>query len=354
MSSKYCSYCYNKMPKESLYAHIQRKHEEMLVMVECDYCRNSMPRKSIEKHQKKLHSLECLYCGHDVVASSFEEHLCDEHAEIYRELKLIRKASFEEGKRQCLERFYAVCTVCEANMLKTSLDEHMKEVHPPQKSVPIPFVQPNLKQVPRITSVAVLYRNERTADVFFVFENHPRVAAHKCILASDSVVFCRMFYGEMKEMGDITITDASLDGFLAFLKSFYTSNMAITEENVAEIMYLGNKYDAVKCKTACQNFLTLVLCTENVLTILELTNMYNCEPLRMLCLKKIMQEGRAIIQMDCFYQSNRDVLKQILSTNFQRRNELTLFDACIGWAKQLCERENTDDLRLQLWVTVLT
>lgn len=337
------------MPKESLPAHMERKHE-MLVEVQCDHCSKQMPRKSIEEHQKKNHSLKCLYCRQDVTRSSFEMHVWAKHNEIYREMKKIRKESFENGKRECLKQFYVHCSVCKEKMFKTSLDQHMKEVHPP---VLIPFVQP-AKQLP-LKGVSNLYKHERTADIFFVFEfeNSSRVAAHKCILGSDSVVFHRMFYGKRKKMTEVMIGAVSLEAFTIFLASFYTSTMALTRRNVAEIMYLAKKYNAFKCVRACQDFLTSILTTDNVLSVLELSIRNNCEPLRKLCVKKIMQEGHEIIQLDCFYQCSRNVLKQVLSINFKGRDELLLLEVCIEWAKQLCERENVNasqlpNIRLQL------
>lgn len=310
-----------------------------------------MPSSSLEGHELRKHTYECLYCDCYVVTSSIEEHTSEEHSDLGQELRKIRKESVEIGRRQCLEELFVNCTDCKVKLLKTSLDEHQEKVHPPPKPLHLPFE--HVIRSPLIRDVTNLYQHERTADVFFIFEDQLHVAAHKCILASDSVVFFRMFYGELKETGDIRIVDASRDGFVIFLESFYKSHMEITEENVAEIMYLGNKYDAKKCTKACDNFLTLVLRTENVLTILELSLKYNSEPLRQQCVKEIEKTGRVIIQMDSFYRSNRDVLKQILSTDFQGRNELTLFEACVAWAKQSCQRENIDSiessqLRLQL------
>lgn len=100
----------------------------------------------------------------------------------------------------------------------------------------------------KVTSRATanMYLNEETADVHFVFEiddMEQRVAAHKSLLAAGSPVFHAMFYGTIKEKGDVKISDASVKGFMDFLSVFYLDQVKINKENVAEIMDLSNKYD---------------------------------------------------------------------------------------------------------------
>lgn len=55
-----------------------------------------------------------------------------------------------------------------------------------------------------------LYLNGELADVHFVFktvDNVQRIPANKAILAVRSPVFSRMFFGMLKEVGNIEIVD---------------------------------------------------------------------------------------------------------------------------------------------------
>lgn len=87
-----------------------------------------------------------------------------------------------------------------------------------------------------------LYLKSRKADVHFIFEsngNSERVPAHKILLSSASEVFDAMFYGSLKEQGDIKIVDASAEAFKQFLRLFYFNHIELVMDTVAEVMYLG-------------------------------------------------------------------------------------------------------------------
>lgn len=56
-----------------------------------------------------------------------------------------------------------------------------------------------------------------------------------------------MFYGDLKEEGDVTISDATIGAFQEFLQFFYLTDVAFTIENAAEVMNLVNKYGAMDC-----------------------------------------------------------------------------------------------------------
>lgn len=97
-----------------------------------------------------------------------------------------------------------------------------------------------------LESVGKLYRDSKTADVHFTFESSnngadTRIDAHKNLLAATSDVFGAMFYGEMKETGDIRVVDVSEAAFKEFLQYFYQRKVKLTAENVAEVRILEIK-----------------------------------------------------------------------------------------------------------------
>lgn len=61
-----------------------------------------------------------------------------------------------------------------------------------------------------------LYLISENADVVFIVENK-HIPAHKIILAAASDVFKAMFYGSLKEQGDIRIVGATVSAFKEFL-----------------------------------------------------------------------------------------------------------------------------------------
>lgn len=91
---------------------------------------------------------------------------------------------------------------------------------------------------------AILYLNEQLADVNFVFKNEAeveKVPANKAILAALSPVFRAMFFGPMKEKGDVEMVDATADGFKEFLGFFYLDQVKLTIENIDEVIQLADK-----------------------------------------------------------------------------------------------------------------
>lgn len=79
------------------------------------------------------------------------------------------------------------------------------------------------------------YLNSKTADVHFSFDSSDndkasgtRIPAHKILLADKSDVFEAMFYGELKETGDIRVTDVSDAAFVEFLQFFYNNQVEVS------------------------------------------------------------------------------------------------------------------------------
>lgn len=128
-----------------------------------------------------------------------------------------------------------------------------------------------------VQNFSAFYQCEDTADMYFVFPKlkkerksddkmvpETRIPAHKIILAANSSVFHRMFYGEMKETGDIAIIDATPYVFGVFLQYFYLEQMNLTIDKVGEVLYLADKYDVSGCSTKCSAFLKEILNTDNM------------------------------------------------------------------------------------------
>lgn len=65
-----------------------------------------------------------------------------------------------------------------------------------------------------VSSGEKLYRDRKTADVYFVVRSGDvackRIPAHKILLAAASDVFGAMFYGPLKEGGDVRIDNITV------------------------------------------------------------------------------------------------------------------------------------------------
>lgn len=186
------------------------------------------------------------------------------------------------------------------------------------------------------TKLRELHLNVETADVHFVIgdqQQSERIPAHKIILSIGSDVFKAMFYGEMKETGDIVIVDASVAAFTEFLQFFYFNEVELTEENVPEIVNLGKKYDVINCLTNCERFLIGGLRCDNACSTYDIAILYDLEMLKLNCELHIANYTAKLLQETDFFGCSRTVLSRILKLDRISCTESRVFDACIAWIR---------------------
>lgn len=201
-----------------------------------------------------------------------------------------------------------------------------------------------------------LYLQEETADVHFIFAENgeeKKLPAHKYLLAIGSPVFQRMFYGHLKEEGDVTISDATVEAFGEFLQFFYLTDVAFTIENAPEILNLVNKYGAVECFPICERFLLQNLTIDSVCWYLNLAAIFDRTEFRQSLLNKVMDAPREVFSSESFKECTMDTLKMILKCKRLNCREAAVFDACIVWSKNACIKNNLNpshasNLRQQL------
>lgn len=188
--------------------------------------------------------------------------------------------------------------------------------------------------------------DERTADAYFVFNANTdaqvKVAAHKNILAKGSPVFESMFYGSMKESGDIEIVDASVNGFKEFLQFFYVDKVALTMENIGEVLNLANKYNVEECSKVCDQLLVENATLQNLCSGLQLAITFQRNDLRKSFLQKVSQLPKEVLASSGFYNCSHEVLKLLLTSVDWKCDMKEVFNACMVWAKQACEKNKID------------
>lgn len=199
------------------------------------------------------------------------------------------------------------------------------------------------------TNVGKLHLDEETADVVFTFDNNgfvERISAHKCLLASGSEVFKKMFYGDLKEGNEIEIVDVSIEGFTAFLQYFYLDICTYDSTVIAEVMKLADKYDAQGCFELCTRYLTMTINTQNIEPIVwcyELALLFDLAHLIGVCEEKICLETQKVLQSNSFLACNRSTLGRILLMDSLSCDEIFIFQASMNWAQQACKRNGIDD-----------
>lgn len=184
-----------------------------------------------------------------------------------------------------------------------------------------------------------LYLNSEKADVYFLFESTERVPAHKILLSSASEVFEAMFYGLLKEENDIKIVDVSAEAFKDFLKFFYFNKVELNIENVAEVMYLGKKYDVEDCLELSTNLLTNNVTADNVVSALSLALSYSQTQLQISCEREVRSNPQGILQSPNFSSCDRQVLEHIINMDPIVCSATEIFEVCMSWVRFTSKQE---------------
>lgn len=189
------------------------------------------------------------------------------------------------------------------------------------------------------TNLAKLFTNAACADVHFVFNSEKRqLPANRCLLAIASPVFQRMFFGDLREPGDIEIVDATADAFAEFLQFFYLDKFELTVDNIAEVLTMADKYDVAGLLNLCGIYLECNLNNETVCWIYELALLFDLPHLRQLCCDRICQESGAVLATKSFRQVSVLVLTRILEQDALSCDEYRLYREVMAWAAASCQR----------------
>lgn len=166
-----------------------------------------------------------------------------------------------------------------------------------------------------------------------------RIPAHKLVLANGSDVLAAMFFGELRETGDILVTDASIDAFKAFLQFFYSTQVGLTVDNVGEVMNLGHKYNVDKCVDVCVDFLKDTITDENFCTGLNLSILYGRIDLQIFYEQYFVMHAKAVFKSATFLNCDKTLLAHILDINLRTGAETMVFGACMAWIKMQSQQD---------------
>lgn len=202
-----------------------------------------------------------------------------------------------------------------------------------------------------------LWLNESTADVVFFVINpnqEPKhFPAHKCLLAVGSSEFHRLFFSDDSQNDNhVNVFDVSPEVFQVFLSSFYQPNIAVSEQNVSNLIYLAKEYNARSCMAQCELFLKSKLTPDNVCYALQLATLCNDKEMYRSCLMVIENNFQRVLASNGFLCSNHTIIKHILLANLRNRDEFAIFEAYMHWAKTSCEREKVTP-KMSEWRTEL-
>lgn len=161
--------------------------------------------------------------------------------------------------------------------------------------------------------------------MFFFCAQRAIIAAHKICLAEYSEEFKKMFEAEALEFP----IDASFQGLIEFRQFFYTDNVKLSLEFIFEVMELAAKYGNGEIKKKCDHFLAMNLKISNVIKAYETAVKCAYQTLPTVCLNKIAQEAKELVNSQLLNGVAQDTLAIILDLDNLRCQESVLLRAVI-------------------------
>ena len=184
-------------------------------------------------------------------------------------------------------------------------------------------------------------------DVFFLVKDREdgerkRIGAHRFLLASVSPVFRGMFYGPVRETGEVVeVVDTTVQAFAAMINYIYYPPGAVAfnlshircPQKLFELLSLGDKYQILKLfKLTSEALENLDIARENMIFTASVAKNYKeifndlSIKLTLNCLKFLLDKtsggGKDICALiketvDNFPQANLDILRELIEVGDQ-------------------------------------
>lgn len=231
------------------------------------------------------------------------------------------------------------------------------------------------------------FDNQEMSDVTFVFiqddqdsidwgqskkQVEQRIHGHQVILATQSLVFKKMFSQPVGEQNEIIVTDISYETFhsmlryspdifttivyrivnffLSISRLIYTRHVDLNDKTKVIPLFLAiKKYELTQFSDWVAKQIVGHLSIDNVMKMYEFFNDHNKPEVTSKIGLFIQNNAMLILKDESFIEIQRQTLKFVLSQQQLNAAEIQLFQACIRWAKAECERNSiTDPIPAQL------
>ncbi|KAH7718993.1 BTB/POZ domain-containing protein 3-like protein [Aphelenchoides avenae] len=154
-------------------------------------------------------------------------------------------------------------------------------------------------------------------------------------MAASSDSFKAMFYGDFNREKDVTIPDASPNGFRALLWYIYTDGAGISEDNVDSLIRLSDKYLLHELFAECVAWTKENVNASNVCRFLPVAELYTelSEP----CLRVIVESSSEVLASEAFRGLSLKLACQVLSMDRLRVHEVVVWETAIAWTSEHLE-----------------
>ncbi|KRZ66180.1 Kelch-like protein 3 [Trichinella papuae] len=170
------------------------------------------------------------------------------------------------------------------------------------------------------------------------------IPAHRIILASACPYFKAMFQSNMSEVGQgkIRIHGVEPDALKSLVNFMYTSEIAITAENVQYILIASDLLEMSEVTNSCCEFLKSQLNPSNCIGIQEFAEHHSCISLSIFARVYCEQHFDEVIKYEEYLSLSLENMLQIISSdNLMTRCESDVCEAVMKWIRHDLKKRQT-------------
>ncbi|CAC5390002.1 BTBD3_6 [Mytilus coruscus] len=183
-----------------------------------------------------------------------------------------------------------------------------------------------------------MLEKEIMCDVTFrVGTDQSIIKAHKYMLASRSPVFYTMFEGSCPEKGEIIVPDINPEIFKASLKCIYSDKLEVALENIADALYVAEKYMVCTMKKECTSLLSSSAETSNAPLVFNTASHFHLETIKAKSLQYIQNNAVECLTAPNAMKISKENIEAILKLDSMSCSETTMCRFLIKWAVHQCE-----------------
>ena len=165
---------------------------------------------------------------------------------------------------------------------------------------------------------------------------------HKCVVAAASVFFRKLFSSKMKEKYEskATIMTVAPEIMEAILDFIYTSKLALTDENVYDLLCASDYLQMQDIKHLCGIYLRDNLTEKNCFVMWNFSKMYNMKNLTFLSEMFISANFMELMRRELYKELSVNNFKDYLALRNSTASEIDMYNAVMTWAHtDLSERQ---------------
>ncbi|KAH7721849.1 TAZ zinc finger family protein [Aphelenchoides avenae] len=160
------------------------------------------------------------------------------------------------------------------------------------------------------------------------------MSAHSVVMSTASDPFKKMFFGGFNRERLVHIPDASPDAFRELLVFIYTDEADLTDDNLASVLSLSDKYLVTDLFNRCLQHMTAA----NVCRFLPMAELYAAFSEH--CWSVALNNGDEVLHSEYFLDLPKELLVELLASNDLQVNEKTVFTRAVDWARRRLENED--------------